>query len=130
MFSTEIDTARKFAVHKPTRGTVRLADVLSAALGLFAHADFEPEFSVIWDLRDCAVDITLQEIIDLSPKIIEKANAARPHGKTAWIASSAMGEAIIRLLYDQHPWSAEWQTFSTLDGAIAWCRATSLHSTG
>lgn len=121
MFSTEIDTVRKLAIHRSTGGNIQLSDVLAAGQGLFAHTDFEAEFSVIWDLRDCGVGITLQEILVLDPRIVEYANAARPIGKTAWIASTALGESIIKLLYGHHDWSAEWRTFSTMDAAVAWC---------
>ena len=121
MFTTEIDARRRIAIHRTDGGTLQLADVLWAAQSLFQNPDFDADMAVIWDLRGCEVGITIQEIISLDPQLVERANAARPSGKTAWIASTPMEESILRLLYGQHDWGAEWQTFSTLDAAIAWC---------
>ena len=121
MLHTEIDTARKLVVHTAAPGVLRLTDVLSTAVSSFRHPDFHPEFSVVWDLRGCQVGITLQEIIDLHPTIVARANAVRPSGKTAWVAPNAFSESIIQLLYKQHNWSAEWRTFSTVESAIVWC---------
>ena len=121
MFTTEIDTRRRLATHRTNGGTLQLSDVLWAAQSLFQNPDFGPDMAVIWDLRNCDVGITIQEIISLDSLLVERANAARPSGKTAWVASTSMEESILRLLYSQHDWGTEWQTFSTLDAAIAWC---------
>lgn len=121
MVETEIDTDGGIAVHRCV-GELVIEDVLIAAQRLFSNPDFKPEFSVVWDLRSCSVEITLEEIISLDPALVTVANKARPAGKTAWVASTAFGESIIRLLYDQHDWAADWQTFSTLDAAMGWCK--------
>ena len=121
MFTTEIDTARKLAIHRVDRGKLQLVEVFVAANDLFHDPRFEPDFNVIWDLRHCEVGITLQEIMDLHPTIVAASNAARATGKTAWVTDSAFGEAVIKLLFAHHEWSTEWRTFPTLDRAINWC---------
>ena len=121
MFTTQIDTARKLAIHQVDGGTLQLLDVFIAANDLFRNPRFDADFSVIWDLRDCQVGITLQEIMDLHPSIVSASNAARVTGKTAWVTDSSFAEAVIKLLYAHHDWATEWQTFATLQRAVNWC---------
>jgi len=119
MIETEIDHAQQIAVHKCT-GELMMEDVFISAQRLFQNSDFKPDYEVVWDLRHSRIAITLEEIINLASVIVKHANQARPSGKTAWVAPSAFAESIIRLLYEQHEWSTEWRTFSTMDAALAW----------
>ena len=121
MVETEIEAGGGIAVHRCI-GELVIEDVLIAAQRLFSNPEFKPGYAVVWDLRGCSIGITLEEIITLDPALVAIANEARPAGRTAWVASTAFGESIIKLLYDQHDWAAEWRTFSTLDAAVGWCR--------
>lgn len=121
MIETEIDNSQRIAIHRCT-GKLLMEDVFISAQRLFANPGFERDYEVVWDLRDSEIAITLEEIINLASAIVQHANEARPSGKTAWVAPSAFADSIIRLLYDQHEWSTEWRTFSTMDAAIAWCK--------
>ena len=120
MIETEIDAARRIAVHRCI-GDLLMEDVLIAGQRLFSNPDFGSDYGVVWDLRQSRIAITLEEIVNLNPAIVALANASRPSGRTAWVASTALGESIIKLLYGQHDWGAEWRTFSTLETAIGWC---------
>ena len=120
MIETEVDTNLRLAVHRGS-GDLLMEDVLIAGQRLFSNPDFKSDFEVVWDLRESRIAITLDEIIKLDPAIVLRANEARPSGKTAWVAPSAFGESIIKLLYGEHDWAAEWQTFSNMDAAIGWC---------
>ena len=120
MIETEVDPDRRIAIHRG-HGTLLLAELPAVTRRLAADPTFDPDYAIVWDLRECDIGITFEEIVHLDPLIVELANQFRPGGKTAWVASTALGEAIIKLLYREHNWSAEWRTFSTLNAAVAWC---------
>ncbi len=121
MIDTDVDVGRRLATHRGS-GELLSLEMLTAMRDLFAHPHFEPGFAVVWDLRECRIGITIEEIVYLDPQIVEFVNRSRPSGKMVWVASTALGEAIIKLLYQHHEWAAEWETFQTLDAAITWCR--------
>jgi hypothetical protein len=120
MIHTEVDPHRRLATHRGS-GELLALELLSASQDLSTHPQFESDFAIVWDLRQCRIAITIDEIINLDPQIVELVNQSRPSGKTAWVASTALGEGIIKLLYQQHDWAAQWRTFSTFDAAVAWC---------
>ena len=120
MIEIDVDTERRLATHRGT-GELLAPQLLTAMQDLAAHPHFEPNFAIVWDLRQCRIGITIEEILQLDPQLVELANRSRPSGKTAWVASSALGEAMVKLLYRHHNWAAEWETFSTIDAALAWC---------
>jgi len=121
MITTEVDPKKRLAIHR-YEGTFNMADVRNAMQKLFANREFVADFSILWDLRNSDIEITLADILRLDPEIVKLANAARPSGKTAWVASTALGESILQLLYSQHNWAAEWRTFSKLEAALSWCQ--------
>lgn len=122
MIQTRLDADRSLAIHQSEAdSTISLVDVQETMRVLAQNRRFEPHYAIIWDLSKSNLGITLQEIIYLDQGIVQRANHARPAGKTAWVTATAFGESIIQLLYSQHEWSAEWRTFSTLNAAIAWC---------
>ena len=121
MIETAIDQSQRI-IFQNCQGDVALFDVLTAMVKLYEHEDFDPHFPVIWNLLEANVQITIDQINNLPPEIVEIANARRPVGKTAWVPRTTFGEITLQMLYENHDWGAVWKTFSTLESAIAWCK--------
>ena len=98
LISTKLDAGNRLVIHR-VEGELTMDMVLQSVPELYARPEFESDFGIVWDLRDCHIAITLQEIIHLDPNIVRYANENRHQGKTAWVPGSGLGEAIIRLLY-------------------------------
>jgi hypothetical protein len=122
MIKTEVCPARRLAVHS-VDGELTLNGMLDAMRGLYANPDFGLDFGVVWDLQKNDLAITLREIIYLDPMIVQLANEYRSTGKVAWVPATGFGRSAIALLYREHSWAQEWQTFLTLDAAIRWASA-------
>lgn len=122
MISTQVDKTRRLVIHTAL-GELTMDGMLGAMRGLYADPDFEPDFGVVWDLSGNELAIALREIIYLDARVVEFANENRPKCKVAWVPATGFGAAIIKTLYREHPWAQEWETFMSLEDAIAWATA-------
>ena len=119
MISSQVYPDRRLAIHRAD-GDLTLAGILLAMQSLQENPAFEPDFAVVWDLRDNILLISLHEIIHLPSSIVQMANKLRPRGKVAWVPATHLGETIINSLYEEHDWSQEWRAFQSLDDALKW----------
>ena len=122
MVRTEIDVGRRLVIHMVS-GELTLNAGLVEALKMYGQPGYEPDFGVVWDLRDGEMMITFQDIANLDSRISEHVNENRIGGRTAWVIGSSFEESMVKLLYSENKWSAELQTFTTLDAAIRWATA-------
>ena len=123
MVLTRVDKSRRLAIHT-VDGELSMNAVLAAMRSLYDDPEFERDFGVVWDLSGNDLAISLREIIYLDRQIVEFANQNRPDGRVAWVPATGFGAGIIKTLYREHPWAQEWQTFTSLDEAIAWASAS------
>ena len=119
MIFTRIEPERRLAL-QTVAAELTMEGILNAMRTLYGDPEFQPDFGVVWDLRENDLAITLREILYLDPKIVQLANESRPGGKTAWVPATGFGAAIIKTLYREHSWAQEWRTFTSLDDAIEW----------
>ena len=122
MITSQVDPERQLVIHQ-VEGDLTLAGILLAMQSVQEHAGFQPDFAVLWDLRGNTLHISMQEIIHLHPAIVAMANKLRPQGKVAWVPATRFGETVINTLYNEHPWSQEWRTFSSVEEALNWAEA-------
>lgn len=100
---------------------VKMEDVLNATRYWFTHADFDPTRAVVWDLNDCFVDLTLEEMRNAYRLVRENVDTKRAGGRTAWVHNSAMVRAMIDIVSEEFDWGSRWGTFDHVDSAVAWC---------
>jgi hypothetical protein len=100
-------------------GSVTLADFLGVPPALAADPQFDPSFSHILDLRDCArFDVSASDIAQLASRTILKPSALRAIvGNHDVIFGLARMYEIRRELVDS---SAQIRVFRTLQEALTW----------
>ena len=123
MLRTEIDVGRRLVIHTLS-GKLTLNAGLEEELKVYGQPEYEPDFGVVWDLRDGELMITFQDMANLDSSIFAHINENRIGGRTAWVTGSSFEESMVKLLYSENKWSAELQTFTTLDAAIRWATRT------
>ncbi len=69
MIHTKIDVHERLVIHTAD-GELTMDMFLSAVQELYARPEFESDFGIVWDLRNCEIAITLQEILYLDPNIV------------------------------------------------------------
>lgn len=120
MIHTRVDMEEAI-IYQECQGEVHLFDVLAVMISPL-ESEVDPTTPVLWNLQRSEILATPNELNKVPSDVVNLANEMRPLGKTAWVMQSARGEATINLLYEQYSWKAPWQTFVTLESAIAWCK--------
>lgn len=100
-----------------------IADLLSATAHWFAHPSFDAQASVIWNLGDVRMALSLEEMRVVYGSVRAAVSEKRTGGKTAWVHQSALVRSVVTLVHGEFDWGSEWQTFAQLADAQAWCNS-------
>lgn len=105
-----------------SQDNVSLADLLLANQYWFGHDMFDPTRPVIWDLHDCPITISIDEMRNVF-SVTRRAlgDRKRQGGVTAWVHSTALVRAMIEMVRDEFNWGSSWETFDERSEAIKWC---------
>ena len=102
-------------------GRVDLEDVLTAIAGWFQDPNFDPTISVVWDLRACFLDLTLDELSSVYDRVRDNVDTKRQGGRTAWVHDSQLIGSMILIVGDAFDWGSEWGSFASIQDAVQWC---------
>ncbi len=120
MFTSTYDPVMQVMIHTGS-GDVSMEDVLVATKGWFSHAAFDPEYPVIWDIRDAFLDLTIEDLRRVYALVRDALPTKRTGGKTAWVHTSGLVRAMIDVLADEFDWGSQWRTFMSVEEAVSWC---------
>ncbi len=116
MIETEFDVDRCLVLHRAS-GVFLALDIMAGMTRLRVEPRFKSHFGIVWDLRACAIELSIQEVDDLVSSL---ANGMRTAGRTAFVTASEADTALVTAAYASQTWNATWKTFAELDPAIQW----------
>ncbi len=120
MISSQFDKDRVIMVHTASE-ELTVQDIVIATRLWFAHSNFHPNRSVVWNIEQATLNMTLEELGSMYDLVRKGLSAKRAGGKTAWVHSSAMVRSMIDIVRQEFDWGSEWRTFISMEEALSWC---------